>query len=61
MQGLFRICSGNNAFRDRISEEFQEKDGKILLKSIKAWIKDVSTNLNNMVRSGKMGYWRKPE
>jgi hypothetical protein len=59
--GLIKICSANFTFRDRISDEFQEKDGKALLKNIKNWIKDVSSNLNNLVRSGKMGFWRKPD
>lgn len=58
--GLFKICSSSAAFRDKISDEFQEKDGKNLLKNIKIWIKDISSNLNNLVKSGKMGYWRKP-
>lgn len=59
--GLFKICAGNYAFRDRISEEFQEKDGKKLLKDIKNWIKDVSSNLNMMIRTSRLGYWRKSD
>ena len=57
--GLFKICAGNYAFRDKISEEFQEKDGKKLLKDIKNWIKDVSSNLSMLIRTSRLGYWRK--
>lgn len=59
--GLFKICAGNYAFRDKISEEFQEKDGKKLLKDIKNWIKDVSSNLSMLIRTSRLGYWRKSE
>lgn len=58
--GLFRICAGNMEFRDRVSYEFQEKDGKKLLKDIKSWVKDVGMNLNNLVRTDRLGLWRRP-
>lgn len=41
--GLFRICSGNSLFRDRVSEELQDKDNKKLLKDIRGWIKEVAS------------------
>lgn len=59
--GLFKICAGNYAFRDRISEEFQDKEGKKLLKDIKVWVKDVSSNLSMMIRTSRIGYWRKSD
>lgn len=59
--GLFRICGSNFAFRDRISDIFQDKDGKKLLKDIKNWIKEASIGLGGSIRSGRMSYWRKTE
>jgi hypothetical protein len=47
------------AFRDKISDLFQEKDWKKLLKDIKNWIKEASIGVGTSIRSGKMGYWRK--
>lgn len=58
--GLFRICSGNPIFRDRVSDEWQEKEGKKLLKDIKAWIKEIAGNFNSLIRQDKIGFWRKP-
>ena len=58
--GMFRICAVNNIFRDKISEIFQDKEGKKLLKEVKGWIKEVGTGLMNCLRYDRMGYWRKP-
>lgn len=59
--GLFRICGSNFAFRDKISDIFQDKEGKKLLKDIKNWIKEASTGMGTSIRSGRIGYWRKSE
>jgi len=59
LTGLFRICSGNALFRDRVSSDFQDKDNKKLLKDIKSWIKDVVPNFSSLIRSDRIGYWRK--
>lgn len=58
--GLFRICADNNVFRDQVSAIFQEKEGKKILKDVKSWVKDVSTNFASNIRYDKMGYWRRP-
>ncbi len=58
--GLCRICASNNAFRDRVSQELQEKEGKRMLKDLKTWAKDVSMNLSHLVRGGRLGFWRRP-
>jgi chromosome condensin MukBEF MukE localization factor len=60
LTGLFRICSGNALFRDRVSSDFQDKDNKKLLKDIKSWIKDFVPNFISLIRSDRLGYWRKP-
>jgi hypothetical protein len=58
--GLFRICSGNVAFRDKVSEYFQDKDNKKLLKDLRGWVKDVGTQFSHLIRTDRIGYWRKP-
>ncbi len=58
--GLFRICSFNRLFRDRISEELQEKDSKKLLKDIRSWIKEIGSRPYDMIKQDRCGYWRKP-
>ena len=60
MTGLFRICSGNSLFRDKVSADLQEKDNKKLLKDIKSWLKEVVPNFGSLIRSDRIGYWRKP-
>lgn len=60
LTGLFRICSGNALFRDRVSADFQEKDNKKFLKDIKSWIKEIAPNFHQMIRADRIGYWRKP-
>jgi hypothetical protein len=60
LTGLFRICSGNSLFRDKVSADLQDKDSKKLLKDIKTWIKEVVPNFDSLIRSDRLGYWRKP-
>lgn len=43
-----------------MSDEFQEKDNKKLLKDIRGWIKDVGGSFSHYIRQDKIGYWRKP-
>ena len=47
-------------FRDRVSDIFQDKDNKKLLKDIKTWIKDTSTQFSHLIRTDRIGFWRKP-
>ena len=58
--GLFRICSGNAMFRDRVSDILQDKDNKKLLKDIRNWIKEIATQFSHLIRTDRIGFWRKP-